>query len=464
MDANQQSDHSDDEASAVALPQHINATSEHDCPLPGTVPVDLTVRDDGVMQEELSLDEGAAGLVNESEDQQSRVLESVESGLGNVLFDVWCSTLLPLLTIPDIFQLCGVSRHLRELLHNEYTFKGLCQHRYQLSPYLEFSYIQSAKVMYIATRVASLYETEGRFCMKGVIVSNNPYVYKLKMRLLGRLSSLVLRLPENVNTPPSWTSTGQLISLAQEHCLFAEEACTYLPNLSPTLIKQRCNVDTVFGATVYRLQDVVNLSFERCSSIEQYQRGIIKDLEKDVSEMVPHVSSANSYSRLVCIAKGYYNTARRDAIVISSLMDEYYTAHLTEYLANPWTHNPFYYCGIMYANIDVAYDDRWASRHWIHATGMVAKMHSVINLLIKGILRTEQAVDYFTAILEYTKLWKSLPQSSRPRRDDLYSGLGTYILGSSRASDSKRMMSSVELLDAMQRYGSELAANASPKS
>eukprot|EP00117_Sycon_ciliatum_P043903 scpid91917/ scgid31733/ len=295
--------------------------------------------------------------------------------------------------------------------------------------------------MYIATRVASLYDTERHFFMKGVIVRHNPDVYKLKVRLLGRLSSLALRLPEKVNTPPSWTSTGQLISLAQEHCLLAEKACTYLPNLSPTLIKQRCNVQTGFYATVYRLQDVVNLSFESCSSIEQYQRGIITDLEKDVSEMVPYLSSANRSSRLVGIAKGFYNTAKRDAIVVSLLTDGWYTASLIQSLANSWTYNPFYHFLINYGNSDIP--DTFASKQWISATALLATRHSVINLMIKGSLRTEQVEDYFTAMLEYTKIWKNLPTSSRPRRDDLYSGLGTYILGSSPASDLQRMMSSV---------------------
>eukprot|EP00117_Sycon_ciliatum_P008184 scpid70581/ scgid10999/ len=301
--------------------------------------------------------------------------------------------------------------------------------------------------------------------MSCVIRSNDCQVFEHKMRSIVRLSSLMMRLPENVNTPTSWTSTGQLMSLAHEQCLFAEEACTYLPNLSPMLIKQSCNVQTGLYATMYRLQDVVNLSFESCSSIEQYQRGIITDLEKDVSEMVPYLSSANRSSRLVGIAKGFYNTAKRDAIVVSLLTDGWYTASLIQSLANSWTYNPFYHKAIVNATIDVVPgDDTFATRQWIDETAWLATRHSVINLLIKGILRTEQAEDYFTAILEYTKLWKSLPQSSRPRRDDLYSGLGTYILGSSQASDSHRIMSSVELLDAMQRYGSELAANASPKS
>eukprot|EP00117_Sycon_ciliatum_P038945 scpid70413/ scgid28857/ len=329
------------------------------------------------------------------------------------------------------------------------------------------SYIQIAKVMYIATRVASLHHSSSAEFRNCVILCDDLSVFQHKKRSIVQLSSLALRLPENVNTPPSWTSTGQLRSLAQKPCLFVDEACTHLPNISPTLIETTCNVETGFLLlpSLYRLEDLVKLSFDRCSSIEQYQTAIIKDIEKDSSEMVQYLSSTNRSSRLVCIAKGFYSAAKRDSILVSLVKDDHLIAQLTECLADSWTYNPFYHKAIVNATIDVVPgDDTFATRQWIDETAWLATRHSVINLLIKGILRTEQAEDYFTAILEYTKLWKSLPQSSRPRRDDLYSGLGTYILGSSQASDSHRIMSSVELLDAMQRYGSELAANASPKS
>ncbi|XP_065193954.1 uncharacterized protein LOC135825155 [Sycon ciliatum] len=459
MDSNQQSDHSNDEASAVALPQHITATSERDCPLPGTVPDGLAVRDDEVMQEELLLDEGAAVFFNESEDQQSRVLESVESGLGNVLFDVWCLTLLPLLSIPDIFQLCGVSRRLRELLHNEYTFKGLCQHRYQLSPYLEMSYIQIAKVMYIATRVASLHHSGTAEFMNCVIGSNDHRVFGHKMRSIVRLSSLALPLPENVvNTFPSCTSTGQLMLLAQEQCLLVEEACTYLPNISQTFIEETCNEEP--GCIFYRLEDLVKLSFDNCSSIEQYQTAIIKDLEKDSSEMVQYLSSTNRSSRLVSIAKGFYSVARRDTTVVSLLNNEYLIAHLTPCLAKPWIYNPFHHFIMNFRNSDIASADAFASLKWIDATTLLATTHSVINLLITNNLQTNEVEDYFTAVLEYNTLWMSLPQSSRPRRDDLYRGLGTYIRGSSLESGLQRKLTKVDFLNAMKKYGDELVANA----
>eukprot|EP00117_Sycon_ciliatum_P023339 scpid70669/ scgid19868/ len=326
------------------------------------------------------------------------------------------------------------------------------------------SYIQIAKVMYIATRVASLHHSSSAEFRNCVILCDDLSVFQHKKRSIVQLSSLALRLPENVNTPPSWTSTGQLRSLAQKPCLFVDEACTHLPNISPTLIETTCNVETGFLLlpSLYRLEDLVKLSFDRCSSIEQYQTAIIKDIEKDSSEMVQYLSSTNRSSRLVCIAKGFYSAAKRDSILVSLVKDDHLIAQLTECLADSWTYNPFYHFLINYGNSDIP--DTFASKQWISATALLATRHSVINLMIKGSLRTEQVEDYFTAMLEYNKLWMSLPQSSRPRRDDLYSGLGTYILGSSQASDSHRIMSSVELLDAMQRYGSELAANASPKS
>eukprot|EP00117_Sycon_ciliatum_P045709 scpid93146/ scgid32820/ len=287
------------------------------------------------------------------------------------------------------------------------------------------SYIQIAKVMYIATRVASLIRSGMTEFMNSVIRSNDHRVFEHKMRSIVRLSSLALALPENVvNTFPSWTSTGQLMILAPQQCLSAEEACTYLPNISPTLIAETCNEEP--GCNLYSLEDLVKLSFERCSSIEQYEIAIIKDLEKDSSEMVQYLFSTNRSSRLVCIAKGFYSAAKRDSILVSLVKDDHLIAQLTECLADSWTYNPFYHKAIVNATIDVVPgDDTFATRQWIDETAWLATRHSVINLLIKGILRTEQAEDYFTAILEYTKIWKNLPTSSRPRCDHLYRGLGT---------------------------------------
>eukprot|EP00117_Sycon_ciliatum_P040992 scpid90677/ scgid30049/ len=319
------------------------------------------------------------------------------------------------------------------------------------------SYIQIAKVMYIATRVASLIRSGMTEFMNSVIRSNDHRVFEHKMRSIVRLSSLALALPENVvNTFPSWTSTGQLMILAPQQCLSAEEACTYLPNISPTLIAETCNEEP--GCNLYSLEDLVKLSFERCSSIEQYEIAIIKDLEKDSSEMVQYLFSTNRSSRLVCIAKGFYSAAKRDSILVSLVKDDHLIAQLTECLADSWTYNPFYHFLINYGNSDIP--DTFASKQWISATALLATRHSVINLMIKGSLRTEQVEDYFTAMLEYTKIWKNLPTSSRPRRDDLYSGLGTYILGSSLGSDSQKILTQVDFLHAMKQYGDELVANA----
>lgn len=335
------------------------------------------------------------------------------------------------------------------------------QHRYQLSPYLEMSYIQIAKVMYIATRVASLIRSGMTEFMNSVIRSNDHRVFEHKMRSIVRLSSLALALPENVvNTFPSWTSTGQLMILAPQQCLSAEEACTYLPNISPTLIAETCNEEP--GCNLYSLEDLVKLSFERCSSIEQYEIAIIKDLEKDSSEMVQYLSSTNRSSRLVCIAKGFYSVAKRDAKMISILDNVFMIRHLKPSLClvTPWNHNPFYDQDIDYADSDLVTAYIFISRLWIDATTLLATTHSVINLLITRNLQSSDAEDYFTACLEYITLWLSLPQSSRPKGDHLFRGLGTYILESSLGSDSQRRLTKVDFLNALTQYGDELVANA----
>ena len=61
-----------------------------------------------------------------AEDHQTMEDELVDDGLNAVIFDVWDSILLPMLSIPDIFHLCCVSRYIRRLLFNEPTFKRLC--------------------------------------------------------------------------------------------------------------------------------------------------------------------------------------------------------------------------------------------------------------------------------------------------------------------------------------------------
>eukprot|EP00117_Sycon_ciliatum_P005367 scpid98286/ scgid0218/ len=71
---------------------------------------------------------GTASSRHEPEDHCQLVDPvSVEYGLDSVLFDVWQATLLPMLSVADIFQLSGTSRRLREMLLNEYTFKRICQ-------------------------------------------------------------------------------------------------------------------------------------------------------------------------------------------------------------------------------------------------------------------------------------------------------------------------------------------------
>ena len=60
------------------------------------------------------------------EDNNSRKMELVDHGLESVIYDVWDTSILPFLSVPDIFQLCGVSKKVRRLLFNEWTFKRVC--------------------------------------------------------------------------------------------------------------------------------------------------------------------------------------------------------------------------------------------------------------------------------------------------------------------------------------------------
>ena len=60
-------------------------------------------------------------------DTMSRELTSTACGMDSIVFDVWVEHVLPLLSIRDIFRLCGTSRQVPSLLFWEDTFRHLCR-------------------------------------------------------------------------------------------------------------------------------------------------------------------------------------------------------------------------------------------------------------------------------------------------------------------------------------------------
>ena len=119
MDAHQKPDVRDDNATEVAKPQHDIAT-ENVYAMPELMAAanHSVTGDDTLQQEELHLEStnsDATSSLHVSEDLQVTEQCPILHELDSVSFDVWQDTLLPMLSILDIFRLCGVSRNVNPL-------------------------------------------------------------------------------------------------------------------------------------------------------------------------------------------------------------------------------------------------------------------------------------------------------------------------------------------------------------
>lgn len=136
MDEHLQLHHSADaDVTALAVPDHVTASEHGSClPPEDRVPVSLgapAVHEDDRLSQEKELLEGEASETQSSshsvEEKEPSELDSVQNGLESIPFDVWQERLLPMLSIRDVYRVCGVTRKIREMLYNEYTFKRLCE-------------------------------------------------------------------------------------------------------------------------------------------------------------------------------------------------------------------------------------------------------------------------------------------------------------------------------------------------
>ncbi|XP_065194135.1 uncharacterized protein LOC135825326 [Sycon ciliatum] len=388
--------------------------------------------------------------------------ESAQNVLNSVNFDVWEAAVLPLLSFADIFQLCGVTRRVRELLHKENTFRRLCENRYQISPHLKLSYIRVAKHLCIATRVSSIHERNSRCGDNSVVDSNFPHHHdqlcKQKFRAILQLSSLALTPPKAHTimrySPPLPRPLIKTLWLPSKDTSF------YLSNLPTSLIEETCRLEK---GTKYSLDDATSLLLKICGSHEEYQTCILKKLEQDIPETEAYLPYANRTCKLVELAKCFESVARRDPTLLSSLKCENLVPTLPQHVSTRWIYNPYDYILIENDKSDLLSDDVLATHNWIDFTVRLAERHSVLKLLIKRILRVSQVEDYFVAVMEYDKLWHSLSQSRRPSRDALYRDLGTYLLHTLPTSQCKKELTKVELLNAMERCGKMIVGSATPE-
>ncbi|XP_065193252.1 uncharacterized protein LOC135824441 [Sycon ciliatum] len=383
------------------------------------------------------------------------VHESVANGLECVKFDVWQDILLPMLSIQDIFQLCGVSKSMQRLLLNEYTFRRLCVQRYLLSPHLKVPYVRVAKIMFIAHKALSIAYTGDKR-----IVDETANTFELMAKTFVRILSLALKPPAFVGLKLSWTNAALFYPLGEWNTcsLYPHQASEVFPKISSMDRCTSINPERPFGSRKYRLKDVTDLFLEDCGSLEQYQEAIITHLDEDTQELEEYLPSANRSSRLVGLAKGLHSCARIETRICSYLeLDRF---NLPAFFPLAWTYmyNPYLQWAVGHDFNHKSHPSNpvLATAAWIGMFSKVTINHSVVTLLIRGELRTSQVDDYFTAMMEYEDRLRCLPQSRRPNRRDLYLGLGTFLLSSSQGQQYHKEWTKVELVEAMVRHGNEV--------
>ncbi|XP_065176167.1 uncharacterized protein LOC135805969 [Sycon ciliatum] len=382
-------------------------------------------------------------------------VEHVPCVLDSVLVDVWEAAVLPMLSLADIFQLCGVTRRVRELLHTEDIFRRLCQNRYQISPCLDRSYILVAEHLWIATSVSSIHKSTYWRDAHCVVDSDDCHdqkkVFARKDRMIVQLSGLALMPPTTRDHTIIRMSPPESEPLIKTLWLLPEGACSYLPDLSTSLLDEQCRVRDEEERV--SLGAATSLLLDNCGSHEEYQTRILDKLERDIPATVSYVPYVNRSCRLVELAKCFESLARSDPELLLSLRCENLIPTLPQHITTRWTYNPYDYLFIDINEGHLLGHDTLATQNWINFTVKLAELHSLLKLVIKGILRVSQLEDYFVAVMEYDELWQSLSESSRPSREILYCDLGSYLLSTLPTSQSEKELTKEELLSAMEQCG-----------
>ncbi|XP_065182302.1 uncharacterized protein LOC135813012 [Sycon ciliatum] len=380
--------------------------------------------------------------------------EPVENELDCVLEDVWIEVLLPLLSIRDIFQLCAVNRHIRDLLLKECIFRRLCQQRYQLSPSLNTSYISAAKNMYISICVVS---------MDSNLIWDN---YRLATSDLSEQDLLTYASQRNIlqrrsRLPAQQLSLARTLldtpRLATQRLLVQDQKLT-IEDVSAQLTP-------VFGGT---LNKVTKTLHERFDSHEEYQQDLLNKLEQDVPKLVPYLPLAYRSRRLIELAHCFHCIIARDPTMFSRFQQDMSNLPGRPVQTFTWAHQhalydlhwkPVYELG----SAAPAAGMLW-TRIFIDAIAQLSGDYSVIRLLITGKLRTSQTNDYFNAVTEYNNIWKDLPEATRPNLQVIHHELGTFLLSSTSALHSRNEFTKMELVNAMEMIGNNLVDEATRKS
>ncbi|XP_065194127.1 uncharacterized protein LOC135825315 [Sycon ciliatum] len=382
------------------------------------------------------------------------VHEPVANGLESVQFDVWQNVLLPMLSIPDIFQLCAVSKSMQRLLLNEYTFRRLCVLRYQLSPHLDESYyIRAAKFLFIADKVARRCDPDctDYFC-------GNDLLLDYKGNAIVKLLSLALNPPAMVGPVPRRTDADLLHPLVTEITLNAGHVSECFPSLSTDMIVERCTplyTEVPIRSRRYRIEDITTLLLEVCGSVEHYQQAIINSLQDDMPRLEFYLPYVDDSCRFQELAKGLHSLAKSDARICSHLGLYVDASERRKHLTCAWSFNP-YVDRALPSGYNIS-DPVLLTNEWLRDVEELEVSHSVFALLVMGRLRTSQVDDYFTAMIEHEDALTltPLPECSCPDRHDPYLRLGYFLLSSSQGQQNRKEWTKVDLVDAMMRYARE---------
>ena len=333
------------------------------------------------------------------------------------------------------------------------------QQRYQLSPSVNTSYINAAKTLYVSISVVGLdsnllwgiyWVAPIDFGGEGLLSGQFQWhLFLNRPRPLVQLSSLALTVHKTSGLATQWNRAGLFVH-SQE--LTAEEVSAWLPT----------QMKSVLGGTI---ENVTKLLHERFDSHERYQQALLDSLKQGIPKLLPYLPMAYRYSRLIELAHCFYNAVARDPTLFSAMERD--TSNRTGHPYPPctWTHDHDLHWKSVYEFRSTPEDGKHISRTrgWIVVTARLLD-HSVMSLMIAGKLRTSQMNDYFEAVTEYNNIWKDLPESTRPSLALIHYKLGTFLLSSTTASDSRKEFTKMELVNAMVMLGKKLVDESTSKS
>ena len=327
------------------------------------------------------------------------------------------------------------------------------QQRYQLSPSLNTSYISAAKNIYISICVVS---------MDSNLIWDN---YRLATSDLSEQDRLWYASKRKILR---WRSRRP----AQERFLARTLLDTSGPTQRSLVQGQKLTLEEVSAQWTYvvggTLEKVGEILHERFHSHEGYQQAFLEKLEQDVPTLGTYLPLAYRSWRLRELAHCLHSIVARDPTMASRIQQIICNLPSRPVQTSAWAHQQALY-DLHWKDADeltsaAPADGILWTRICIDIIARLARDRSFIRLLITGKLRTSQMDDYFKAVTEYKQIWKYLPESTRPSLAAIHQELGTFLLSSTSASDSRKEITKIELVNAMVMIGKKLVDETTHKS